>query len=500
MRRRAQKGFTRADARTRVAPFFEEVRSFAMKKFPSVLMSVLMILAAGCSSESELVAPPPNLTAPPPTPAPPLSNITVSLAVPAADVAKIVNEKTTGHVADVRDMPVKCAVGTCKLTLDANRTGPITVEARDNALKIDVPFAANAYFALPGLLSGVKTEAHVRGRAAIATNPSLGPNWQVLPHVEGKMEMQNSQIHVGPINTDLAAIWNGNSELLSRPLFRMIDKTIADGLHQGPQVTKIWNAAAAPIKINAAPAAWLVLQPERIRVGQMATWNNTLYINLGLDVRAQLAVQDAAPAVQPRPLPAPAPMNAAAGRFKVAVPVVLSFPVAARMALDNLTKNPPRVGSHTLKVTKLTIIPSGQDVVVQATFCVEHNWDAADALKGCGTGYLRGVPTYDATTQKIKIDDLHYDMQTEDFMMRVMNALAGPALGRELAKGFAFGIDKDIARIRQQLAAALAKPQGNQIQVSGKVEDFGQPTLTWTRDGFVATMPAEGSLKADLHL
>lgn len=470
-----------------------------MKNIWSVLsVSGALLISAACSSGNFEAPPPKDITPPPPTPSAPVSTVSVSLTVPVAQVAKLVNEKTPPKVADVRNQPIKCAIGKCQLTLDASRTGPIGVAVRDNALKIDVPFAANAYFVLPGLLSAVKTEAHVRGKAALSALPSLGANWQVQPHLDGKMELQNSRIHVGPLDTDLASIWNANADLLSHPLFRLIDKTISDGLREGPQVAKIWNAAFKPIKVSNAPAAWISLQPERIRIGQLSAANDALSIALALDVRAQLSVQDAAPAVQVKPLPAPAPMNGTANRFRVSAPVVLSYDAAAKIALDNMTKNPPHSGNYTIKVSKLTILPSGQDVVVQSTFCVAR--DGADALAACGTGYLRGVPRFDAASNSLKIDNLHYDLQTANWMMHVAATLADPVMERELAKGFSFDLSKELTKIQKQITEALAKPQGKEIVISGKVDGFGTPALTWTKDGFLALMPAEGSLKTEVHL
>lgn len=464
-----------------------------------LVMSGAALLAGCASSTGDFEAPVPQMTPPPPPVAAPLSTLSVSLAIPASDIARLVNDKTTGKVADIKDQPIKCAIGNCRMTIDASRTGPITVEAKDNALHIGVPFVANASFTLPGLLSMIKSEAHVGGKADLVAAPTLAPNWQVIPHVSGKMVLQNSQIRVGALNTNMATIWNDNADLLSKPLFRLIDQKIADGLHEGPLVAKAWSAAFQPIKVNENPAAWMVLRPERVRIGTPTTANNALQLALGLDVRAELVTSETAPAANPKPLPGPSFMNGQANRFSVSLPVVLSYAKATDIAFAAVSKEPLRVGSHSLKITRLQIMPSGQDVVVKAAFCIEHNWDAADVLKGCGTGYLRGVPVFDAASNKIRITNLRYDLLTEDFMLRIMHSLAGPALGHELEKGFAFDLSKDLEKIRQQIRTGLAKPQGKQIQLSGTVDSFGAPTLTWTRDGFVAAMSASGSLKADVH-
>jgi hypothetical protein len=464
------------------------------------LVCALLTGVAPFIAACDFEAPPPALTPPPVPPPPPVSSMNVTLAVPAADIARLLNEQTNKPIASLRDQNVKCAVGSCKLTMDAKRTGPIAVAAQNGALRIGVPFAVNAQLSLPGMLSAVKANANLGGRIDASAALSFANDWQVRPETEGTVKFQNGRIHLGPMNTDLADVWNANAELLSRPLFRAFDAKIAAGVHPRGAIAKFWTGISVPIKVSQTPTAWLVLQPERIRIGAPATANNAVILNLGVDVRARMAVQDEVPAAKPTPLPAPAQLKGETNRFAVAVPVVLSYETAAKLALDQLKKKPLRAGSHGLRIDKLQIIPSGKDVVVAASFCVTQNWDPTDALSGCGSGYLRGTPAYDAKARAIRIVGVHYDILTEDLMLKVMHSLAGPELGHELEKGLKFDIGKDIDRIEHDVAAALAKPQGDAVSVSGKVDRFGTPALTWTKEGFLATVSAEGSLHAEAHL
>jgi Domain of unknown function (DUF4403) len=211
-------------------------------------------------------------------------------------------------------------------------------------------------------------------------------------------------------------------------------------------------------------------------------------------------VSDEKPSVRPTPLPAPAPVNGPDNHFSLAVPAVLAYAEAARLGLEALDKNPPRAGSHTLKITTIEIIPSGQDVVVAASFCIGQNWDPADILSGCGSGYLRGVPQYDAQSQTIRIANLRYDVLTQNWMLRTMRGLAGDDLGRQMEKALQFKIGNQIGKLKADISAALARPQGGVVSVSGLVQSFGPVSLTWTSDGFVAFFSAEGSVHTDLHV
>lgn len=457
------------------------------------------LLLAGCGSVSETSAPPPALTPPPQTPPPPVSSLSATLTVPLSELSRVVNEKAPQRFADLQNQKVRCAIGECLTTLSAMRTGPITVSGRNGALALGVPFALSANVALPPPLAMVHAGVNAAGQLNATTALALGPDWAIKPNTAGSVQFQNGRLKLGVLDTDFASIWNTNPELLSRPLLGMLDAHMAPALTLQKPVAQLWAGVFAPIKLQTKPVSWLILQPERIRVGLPHVAGDALVMGLGVDARARLIASDTMPSVTPTVLPPPAPLGGPSNHFAVNVPVMLPYAQAARMALDLLAKNPPRVGSHTLKITKLDILPSGQDVVIAASFCIGENFDPADVLSGCGSGYLRGVPQYDTQSQTIRIANVRYDVLTQNWMLSVMRGLAGGDLGHEMEKALQFKVGSQIGNIQAQVSAALARPQGSVVAVSGSVQSYGPVSLSWSRDGFIASFSAEGTLHADLR-
>jgi hypothetical protein len=442
----------------------------------------------------------PVRTPAPAAPPPPLSTISAKLSIPLSDIARLLNDKTTDRIAEVHDQPVKCGIGRCRLTLHAERTGAIGATAARNGVTLNIPFAAEAVLALPGIFSFVHAKANAMGQAVATTSASIGPEWQIVPRTEGVVELQSSHLRIGPVVTNLADIWNANDELLSRPLFKLLDKKIAAGLRERPRIEKFWARAFTPIKVGKRPLAWLVLQPERIRVGQPSIAGDNLTLSFALDVRARVVVQDTPPPVQPAKLPAPTPLARASGAFQFVVPLLFPFERASRLALDSLAKTPPHIAGAAVRFERLEILPSGQDVVLAAQFCLDRDWDVFRWFSACGSGYLRGSPVYDATTRTIRVVNVHYDVATENLMLGAMRLLAGPALGRDLESRLKFNIAKDLDKLEGQIAKAIAKPEGRDVTISGTVSSFGPPSLTWTKDGFLAMFSASGSVRAVAHI
>lgn len=471
-----------------------------MKTIRRALLFGALLVLAGCGSVSQTSAPPPALTPPPQTPPPPVSSLSATFSVPLADLSRLLNEKTPQHFVDLNNQKVRCGIGSCMTTLSASRTGPITVTGRNGALALGMPFALSANLALPPPLSMMHAGLNAAGQLNAVTALAIGSDWQIRPNTGGTVQFQNGHLRLGTLDNDFANIWNSNPELLSRPIFNMLDAQMAPALAlQGP-VAKLWAGVFAPVKLNTKPASWLVLQPELVRVGLPQVNGNALTMGLGVDVRARLVASEDKPKVTPTLLPPPASLNGPSNRFSVSVPVILPYADAARMALDALTKNPPRAGSHTVRITKLDILPSGQDVVIAATFCIAEKYDPTDALSGCGSGYLRGVPQYDAKTETIRIANVRYDVLTQNWMLSVMRGLAGDDLGKQMEKALQYKVGSQIRGVQAQVRAALAKPQGNAVTVSGTVDAFGPVSLIWTREGFVTSFSADGSIHAELHM
>jgi len=460
------------------------------------LIAGLSLLLAACG---RFTAPEPQRSPARVTPAPPLSTIAVSLTIPESEIAGLLNAKTKNSLADMRGRPVKCGIGWCHLDLLAHRTGPIAVEASGDALSLRVPFDVEAQMAAPGFLSMLRATAQGQGEADARTAFDIAPDWQLRSATTGTIHVENSHLRIGPLVTNLADMLNDNQDLLSRPLWRLVDKQLA-AMRIRPQVEKAWAALAKPIRVSKMPTSWLVLRPQGVRIARPLAANGAVAMSLGLDVRGYVVTADTPPANVIAPLPPPGKMERPSDRFVVAVPVLLPYDEAARLAMASLAKRPPRIAGTAVRFTSLAFLPSGDDVVLAARFCVDPDWDIFGWFASCGAGYLRGTPHFDAARGTIRVTGVHYDIATAGLVLTTMRVLAGDRLGEALSGHLVFDESKEIARLHADIARALATPQGRNVTVSAAITSYGMPTLTWTKDGFLVVFFAEGRVKAALHL
>jgi hypothetical protein len=267
------------------------------------------------------------------------------------------------------------------------------------------------------------------------------------------------------------------------------------------EVERLWKKLQQPIHVGKSPDSWLVMAPERLRVTPLNTENGMLVVSLAAEVRAHIVLGDkpAAPAA-PAKLPAPEKLDKPSNTFAVTMPVTLSYVDAGKIAMQQLKKKPLSAAGMGLRFDKLQIFPSGNDLVVQTRFCFGKNWDFTHLLDSCGDVFLRGAPHFDSATGKISVTNLHYDVQSQNMMLRILRALSGDTLAKLIEPHLVFDESHEIAKLKGEIAAAIEKPQGRGLALAGHIDSFADPTVSWTNTGFVALLHATGTVTTSLNV
>jgi hypothetical protein len=147
--------------------------------------------------------------------------------------------------------------------------------------------------------------------------------------------------------------------------------------------------------------------------------------SLALSALVRVVVQDAAPENPPTLLPAVQLLKAPSRDFSFNVPLLLPYDQASGFALASRAKKTPRVSGMIVKISRLQILPSGQEVVVATRLCADPVWDTFGWFAFCSDVYLCGAPVFDPAQKTIRIDSLHYDLASANLVLNALKVLAG---------------------------------------------------------------------------
>ena len=463
-----------------------------MRRTAQFLAFFFPLFLLGCGVE----APRPALTPPRDTPQPPLSTLSATLVVPQSRIADLINAESREQIADLKDQEIKCPFGRCRLDLLAVRTGAAEVSAENGQLAVKLPFRLNVGVKSSGFLSSLgKAQGDAQGLAIAATPLSLGPDWKLHSQLNGRIELDNAHLRIGPLVTNVAELWDQGGESLEKPIWRMLDTEISR-IEVKPQIEALWTRAFTPIAIGKNPVSWLVLRPQSVALMQPAIAHGALTLSLALAARGEVLVQDQAPSNPSTSLPKASPLSEASNRFRVAVPFLLPYDRAEQLALSSLARNPSRVAGMKLVFSSLHILPSREDVVVEMRFCARPGWDITGWFGSCAHVYLRGAPAFDPVTRTMRVAGLHYDVASANAGLRIFRAVASAKIAGAIGHALIFDVSRQIAQEETQIRDQLAMPHGKTFSISAHVESFGVPTFSWTKDGFLASFSATGTMDA----
>lgn len=461
-------------------------------KLKFYVAALFALLLAGCGFQ----APAPKIAPPAATQPAPTSTLDAELRLPTDQIAKLLNDKTQQQIARLDDKKVKCPLGKCQLDLIATRSGPITVAIQGEKLALTLPFNIGARIRLKMPFMKTSGEGQGTGQVSATSSFSIAPDWQLHSKTEGAITFSHADLHLGPVSAELSDFLNDQSDEIARPIFKEIDAQLPKWANLQKRVAQLWAKVAMPIPVGKNPSAFLLLSPQRVFVAAPHAEGNALVVALGLAIQARVVVGDRPNVAVIPPLPAPEPMQGKPqSRFHLLVPAMLPYGEAVRLATEQIAKHPITVNKSTaVKISDLQILPSRDDVVVAARFCISQGWDPFGWFDACGQGYLRGVPVFDATTGVLRITKIAYDVDTATALVGQWSGLAGADFTSGLENRLTFDLSGQIAKLKDQVGNALAKGTGGDLSVSGQMESFGAPELAWTKDGFIASFTAEGAV------
>ena len=450
---------------------------------------LVLALVGGCTREAPSTSPePPDVAAPAPAP-PELSRFSVPLEYDFTAVLRLVEQivpTTFGSMDSVKTV----GDDTRKHYAFEAVRGPFTAFAEGNLLHLRATFAYSArgyYKPIIGpTLSGGCGGSKERPRVVVelATPIGLSDNFHLVSkarivRVEPASTTQRDRCDVSILRHDVTdRVMEAARAGLASQLAN-IDKKVAS-VDLTDHVAEWWAMLAQPIKLR--EGVWLVLGPERLRVGHVRGRNKIIVVPVSLDARPKVVTGTSEPVVVRSALPK-LERDSASDGFHIVIDGVVDYGIASRELTAALAAKSFTQSGKTITVQRVNVLPKSKGrLALSVSFTGDAN----------GTVELIGTPQIDRTRSMIAVPDLDFDLQSDSKLLQTYSWLKSDDLRSELRKRARISVTPALDRGRSLLLEGLNRKIGDALTLTATVDSVAERGLFVTRDGLIVRAEATG--------
>lgn len=455
---------------------------------PSLRRVFVLALVASCTREAPSTSPEPPDAAPAPAP-PELSRFSVPLEYDFTAVLRLVEQIVPTKFGSMDSVKTVGDDTRKHYAFEALR-GPFTAFAEGNLLHLQATFSYSArgyYKPLIGpTLSGGCGNDKERPRVVVelATPIGLSNDFHLVSkarivRVEPASTTQRDRCDVSILHHDVTdRVMDAARAGLTSQLPN-IDKKVAS-VDLTEHVAEWWAMLAHPIKLR--EGVWLLLGPERLRVGHVSGRKKIIVVPVSLDARPRVVTGTSEPVVVSSALPKLERDSASEG-FHVVIDGVVDYGVASRELTAALAEKSFTQSGKTITVQQVNVLPKSKGrLALSVSFTGDAN----------GTVELVGTPQIDRARSMIAVPDLDFDLQSDSKLLQTYSWLKSDDLRAEMRKRARISMTPALDRGRALLLEGLNRKIGDALTLTATVDSVAERGLFVTRDGLIVRAEATG--------
>jgi Domain of unknown function (DUF4403) len=430
-----------------------------------------------------------DIAAPPPSP-PPRSRFSVPLKYDFAAILRIVERSVPVTIGSMDSVHEVANDSRRHYAYVATRS-PFIAFADGDSLHLvsTIEYSARGYYKPivgPTISAGCGGgEQKPRLAIELTTPISVSPSWRLVSHVkiaraEPMSLLPRDHCDVSILHRDVtervvAAAREGLTQHVGD-----IDRRIAE-VDLRSHAEGWWRLLSKPIHISSD--VWLVLGPERLRMGHVRGQGSVLTVPVSLDARPEIITSAGRPSVSAPPLPDLGHDSIGAG-FHIVMDGVIDYVAASQGVTRILAGTPVTTAGRTIRIGAVSVQPAaGGKLSLGVSFAGDAN----------GTLHLIGTPSYDRRLRQVSVPDVDFDLITDNQLLSAYAWLKSDVLRGTLRRNAHWSAALAIDRARELLRQGLNRRIGDAMTLSAKIDSVSVTALYVTRDGLIVRGEAVGS-------
>ncbi len=336
--------------------------------------------------------------------------------------------------------------------LRVERTGPVTIQYANQRVYLAAPL--QVWYSNPIGLRKHKKQQTLCALAVRFVSPlSVGTNWRLTinAHFEDYQWIQKPSVRVLGFNIEVTKLVDRILEKRKGQIEAAINQAVHNELRLDQHVRKVWADLQQPLLISRAPAElWLIPRPFSIAAGAVHGNAKQIIVPLQIAFRVATHIGDKPVISQVQPLPRLLRRSVFPTASRLQVLAFIPYSDVNRVLASRLSSQKIELAGGTVNVKTARVYGSGHSLIVQT--------EVSGAVKG--TLYFRGQPRYDTLTNTLRVDNVDFDVHTEERLLATADWLLHDHLRDTLQAVMVVPLRQQIAGIPDKIETAFAHSKG----------------------------------------
>jgi len=285
-----------------------------------------------------------------------------------------------------------------------------------------------------------------------------------------------------PITTIANTILNKNKNLLSSE----IDKAIKNNLNFRKYIQDIWNTLQKPVKLNEEYNIWLKLNPQEISSTPIISQSGKVKISLGVKSIIETYIGKKPEITTSTGLPDYKMVKTLDNQFKINLFTDISYLTIDSLSKKYLKNQTFKQDKRSVTIKDIKVYGSDNKMIVGTTLTGSFN----------GTIYLSGKPYYDSITSSIKLNEVDFDLETKNALIKTANWLLHKKFTKMIENNMVFPIGNKIEESKNLINKEIQSYNINKnLVLNGKVTEIKIQNVFLTPESVKLAIIFKGQLK-----
>lgn len=402
-----------------------------------VLLSLLALSLSSCAGVTPLKAERPRDEAFRTVLKKETSTLNIPIEASTDDLARVLNQT-------VRKELYKGSTKTRGVSADVVRNGAIVVSAADNYLYVTLPITMSLSYGMFET-SAIPLKLKFKAKAGVT------PDWRLHTEIYylGLSDLLAEEVGIGPLSFKPRSIVEGITQPVQKLLSDLLAQKINDLFPLKTQIAKVWNTAQKPVLLDKNYNAWLKLTPREVMLYPLYAQNNRVRLSVGISTFAELVVGSEPASQLPLPLPNLKLVNTFDKTFRIALNADVFYKDLRAIAAPLLLNKRFDSDGKSIVIKDFDLYGNGDKLVVKLQ--TQGSLD--------GVFYLTAKPVFNPQTDIFSVEDVDFDMQTQDLLLRSADWFLHGSIRGMIQEQLNMNLTKQLEQTRQMAGKALARVQ-----------------------------------------